>query len=76
MYTVKIDKRGKILIPVSLRKSENIFIGQKVSIRPYNDKLIISPYRYICTDCGGEIPDGDEYGFCEECRRKRRKRIY
>lgn len=76
MYTVKIDKRGKILIPASLRKSKKIFIGQKVLIIPEKDNITISPYKYTCTDCGSEVPDGDPYGFCEECRRKRRKRVY
>ena len=76
MYTVKIDKRGKILIPAAIRKSLKLFDGQKFSIKYYDDKIVIKPYKYSCHWCGANIPDGDEYGSCEECSRKNTRKVY
>ena len=76
MYTVKIDKRGKILIPAAIRKSLKLFDGQKFSIDYYNDKIVIKPYEYVCRWCGANIPDGDKDGSCEECNRKHTRRVY
>lgn len=76
MYTVKIDKRGKILIPAEMRKSLKLFIGQKVKINMSGDLIKIKPYEYKCILCGAEIPEGSEYGSCEECARKNTRKIY
>ena len=76
MNTVKLDKRGRVLIPAAIRKSLMLFEGQKFSIDKYDDKIIIKPYKYVCHCCGANIPDGDEYGCCELCSRKKTKRVY
>ena len=82
MYTVKIDKRGKILIPSEIRKSLKLFEGQKMVINTTCDftfnysKIEVKPYEYVCRWCGKDIPEGSEYGSCEECTRKNTKRIY
>lgn len=76
METVKIDKRGKVLIPSYIRKDKNLFAGQRISIKAEKDCIILKPYIYECHDCGEYIPDGDDSGFCKECSRKRTVRIY
>ena len=76
MYTVKIDKRGKILIPGPLRKSKNLFIGQKMSITTSGEHIVIKPFEYTCRWCGADVPDGKEYGSCEECTRKNTRMVY
>ena len=83
MYTVKIDKRGKILIPHSVRKSLGLFPGQKMRMdfhgrNNYSDKekITITPFEYKCRWCGAEIPEGKEYGSCEECCKKNTRKIY
>ena len=76
MYTVKIDKKGKILIPASVRKSMNLFIGQKMTMKNYGENIEIIPFEYKCRWCGTDIPEGDEYGSCNECRKKNTRRVY
>ena len=76
MYTVKLDKRGKILIPHYVRKELKLFSGQKFALIKHDQEIVISPYRYVCRWCGAQIPDGDRYGSCAECSRKNTKRVY
>ena len=60
MYTVKIDKCGKILIPKKIRESMGIFAGQKMAVKKDNssstDNIQIIPYIYTCKNCGKDIP--------------------
>lgn len=76
MYTVKIDNRGKILIPKEIRDKMKINAGQKMTIKISSDNIQIIPYTYICKDCGANILDGDINGFCQACLRKRTKKVY
>ena len=76
MYTVKMDKRGKILIPKYYRKTKNLFANQKFDISTKGDSLIFTPYQYICKHCGESIPDGDKYGSCENCSKKHIRVVY
>ncbi len=70
MYTVKIDKRGKILIPIEARKSMKLFLGQKIALTVCGDHIELKPLEYQCKWCGADIPEGNEYGVCEKCTRK------
>ena len=76
MNTVKLDKRGKILIHFYVRKDMELFAGQKFTIKSYGNEIVIKPYMYVCHWCGAEIPDGDQYGSCAECSRKNTKQVY
>ena len=82
MYTIKLDKRGKILIPARIRKHMGIFTGQKFSLDTHYDhygackKIELIPFKYKCVWCGIDIPEGEKDGICEECAKKNTKRIY
>ena len=76
MYTVKIDKRGKIIIPAAERKSMKLFACQKFALSFREGQMIIKPFEYKCKWCEADIPEGSEYGSCKECERKKRIRVY
>ena len=81
MYTVKIDKKGKILVPVAIRKRLKLFSGQQMSVNISNDCfgkdiIIIKPFEYKCRWCGAEIPEGKEFGSCEKCSKENIRQIY
>ena len=76
MYTVKIDKRGKILIPATERKHMRLFAGQKMAISFRDSQIIIKPFDYKCKWCGADIPEGSDYGICEECKKKNTLCVY
>ena len=76
MYTVKIDKHGKVLIPSSVRKSMKLFSGQNMTLSLSDNAIIIKPFYYKCKLCGVNIPEGSEYGSCEECTKKNTVIVY
>lgn len=76
MDTVKLDKRGKILIPAYKRKEYEFFPGEEFQICVSKNEITLKPYNYICCECGGEIKDGSTSHYCTTCREKYIHRVY
>ena len=76
MFNVKIDKHGRITIPANNRKNLGLTEGHRMSISNIGGHIEVNPYKYKCRYCEVDIPDGDEYGNCDRCRRKNVTKIY
>ena len=76
MDTVKLDKRGKILIPAYKRNEYEFFPGEKFQIFVSKNEIILKPYNYTCCECGEKIKDGSTSKFCKKCQEKYIHRVY
>ena len=76
MDTVKLDKRGKILITAYERKKHGFFPGEKFQICVKNDEIILKPYNYVCHECGEEIKEGSRSDYCKKCGEKYIHHVY
>ena len=70
MKRVRIDKLGRIVIPIGYRKILNITTGTDLMIECNNRKISIFPFEYTCKLCDKNIGAGQDIPLCEECIRK------
>ena len=72
---VKVDKRGKILIPKILRDKHNFNSGITLEISDDGSTLILKPYM-ACSACDKALPEElYERGACATCTPKEKKII-
>lgn len=65
----KIDPLGRIVLPMELRRTYDIMIGDGLEIYSDGDKIVLKKYRKSCIFCGNEhnlTKIKDKY-ICSDC---------
>ena len=62
-----IDKLGRIVIPMELRRKHGIVEGGRVEFIDTEDGITVRAVRLQCRLCGACIPDERELLLCDEC---------
>ena len=69
--TRKVDELGRIVLPIEVRKSLNIGIGDSfsISVNEANDLLILKPTEIKCTFCGAleNLKSHLKHNICPDC---------
>lgn len=66
-YVRKIDKLGRIVIPMEYRKKAGIEIDDEASITEENGRIIIQRKTPSCKICGSEENLNKEFSLCQKC---------
>ena len=67
MKVAKIDKLGRIVIPMTIRKQLGIAEDDHLSIYREGKKIVISPMKSICRICGCDIDQSTKIELCDKC---------
>lgn len=67
MKISKIDKLGRIVIPITFRKQLGIKENDELSITREGRSIIISPANGTCRLCGLMINAPQKIQLCNEC---------
>ena len=65
----EIDKLGRIVLPIELRRTLEIESGDAVEIYVEDNRVILEKYRPSCVFCGGNegISEYKGKNVCEAC---------
>ncbi len=66
-YVRKIDKLGRIVVPMEYRKRCGLDIDDEASITEENGRIIIKRKIPACKLCGATEKLNSEVSLCEEC---------
>lgn len=66
-YVRKIDKLGRIVIPMEYRKKACLEIDDEASIKEENGRIIIERKTPSCKICGSEENLNKEISLCQNC---------
>ena len=67
MKRARIDKLGRIVIPISYRRILNITTETNLAIECNNRKISISPIEQTCKLCERKIDKTNDIPLCDEC---------
>ena len=67
MITSKIDKLGRVVIPISYRQKLNVKTDDTLVFSLENDAVVIRPQRRCCRLCGGEVTHLAALPLCDAC---------
>jgi len=70
MKKVAIDKLGRMVIPVSIRRSLDLQEGSELDVSLDNDRIILCRSSSLCKICYTKITIANEFCVCERCIRK------
>lgn len=73
MKKVAIDKLGRMVIPVSIRRSLGLQEGSELDVSLDNDRIILCRSSSLCKICYTKITITNEFCVCERCIRKIKK---
>ena len=65
-----IDKLGRIVIPMELRRKHGIVEGGRVEFIDTEDGITVRAVKGQCRLCGAGIPTERELPLCDECIEK------
>lgn len=67
--TRKIDELGRIVLPIELRRSLGLEVGDPLEIYVEGDRVILHKYAPSCTFCGSvrNVTLFKEKPLCEKC---------
>ena len=63
----RIDKLGRVVIPLSLRQKYGLTEGVSVEFHDDGDGIIVRAGEEFCRICYTEIPYGVSLPLCESC---------
>ena len=63
----KIDKLGRLVVPLELRRKYGLNIGSRVEFLDTGDSVIIKPSEPACRICRADVSEGSEFPLCESC---------
>ena len=63
----KIDRLGRIVIPMDLRKKYGFNEGVKIEFFDVGDGITVKPVEPICKICRAKILVDREIPLCDEC---------
>jgi AbrB family transcriptional regulator, transcriptional pleiotropic regulator of transition state genes len=68
----KMDDLGRIVIPIELRRSMNIHIGDPIEIFTDDGLIVLSPCKQLCICCGAtdHLKEVNEVRLCTDCIKK------
>ncbi|MBQ7344282.1 MAG: AbrB/MazE/SpoVT family DNA-binding domain-containing protein [Clostridia bacterium] len=67
MKIARIDKLGRIVIPMTYRKQLGIKEYDEISIDQVGSTIIISPLKGVCRLCGSRVDASTKMQLCESC---------
>ena len=70
MKTCRIDKLGRIVIPIQYRKKLGLCEGSELNIEYEGRRVIVTPAEELCRICGGKLCDCREIAICKGCIEK------
>ncbi len=63
----KVDKLGRIVIPLELRRKYGLTEGMKIEFLDAGEGITVRPYEAFCKVCRGRISDRAMIPLCENC---------
>ena len=63
----KVDKLGRIVIPLSLREKYGLTEGTDVEFLDGGDGITIRAGESLCRICHTEISEGASFPLCDSC---------
>ncbi|MBQ4324522.1 MAG: AbrB/MazE/SpoVT family DNA-binding domain-containing protein [Clostridia bacterium] len=70
MYNTKLDKLGRIVIPVSLRRELELGVGCPLEVYAEGGRIVIRRPSTCCRLCYATIDGGSDSLLCESCIEK------
>ena len=67
MKIARIDKLGRIVIPMTYRKQLGIKEHDELSILREENTIVISPLNNVCKLCGNKADTSNKMHLCKEC---------
>ena len=67
MKSARIDKLGRIVIPMAYRKLLGINEHDELSILRDGNTIVISPLNDVCKLCGNKVDTSRKIQICNEC---------
>ena len=67
---IEIDKLGRILIPIKIRKKLGITLKSKMMLSLESNHIILSPICRKCMLCGCQMEQEKKMQLCDECIEK------
>ena len=67
MKHARIDKLGRVVIPIGYRKELNLTENSDVKISLYNGQIIIEPGGDLCRLCKTNTIDNCNIALCKAC---------
>ena len=70
---IEIDKLGRVLIPIKIRKKLGITLKSRMMLSLENNHIILSPICRKCALCGCQMEQEKKMQLCDECIDKIKK---
>ena len=70
MKKVFIDKLGRIVIPISIRKALDLKEGTEFEVSLLNESVIVRRPFFCCKLCYSKTDEDNEFGICKSCIEK------
>ena len=66
----KVDRLGRIVIPLELRKRYGLLEGARIEFIDVGDGITVRPSEPFCRICRVKISEGASLPLCEACIEK------
>ena len=65
----KVDGLGRIVLPIELRRTYELKIGDTVEIYTEDDKIILKKFQRTCIFCGSseQVVEYKDRSICADC---------
>ena len=63
----KVDKLGRIVIPLELRKKYGLTEGATIEFLDVGEGITVKPSDPFCKVCHAKIPSDASFPLCESC---------
>ncbi len=73
MKVGKIDRLGRVVVPITIRRALNLCDGSSLEIYLEEDKIIMRRPTKCCRICYADIDNGNSFGICTGCINKIKK---
>ena len=67
MRSLKVDKLGRVVIPMEMRRQLNLDEKTEIKISLENNSVVITPQIFLCKMCGLHIDNDFSLGICNAC---------
>ncbi len=68
----KLDDLGRVVLPIELRRTLSLEVGDGVEIFTENDAIVLRKHVQSCVFCGGDkkLREYSNKLLCSQCRKK------
>ena len=73
MKRIKIDKLGRVVIPITIRRSLKLYEGSLLEIHLEKDRIILNRPTSLCKICYKDIDNQSGICICTSCINKIKK---